>query len=242
MLAESPNPHRPFKQRHLTQRLRTFLAPLLALCLALSAFFAEAGRSPEALQQQLIERFNPSRLPLLNEWLALVNSARKKKDEDKLTLVNDFINRHIVFENDMSIWQQSDYWATPLETIGQGQGDCEDFAIIKYVSLLMAGVAENKLRLIYVKAQINAPDGATRVAHMTLAYYAAPNADPLLLDNLQRAILPASKRTDLQPVFSFNRAQFFAGISGHKNTNSGSSSRLSRWEDALRRILAEGYE
>ena len=221
---------------------RRGLLALIALCLAMTGLFAQTGRDPEVLQQQLVFRFSPARVPLLNSWLTMLRTAGSLKEEEKLKRINDFINQNIVFDNDIDIWQQSDYWATPLETIGQGRGDCEDFAIFKYVSLRVAGVASNKLRLVYAKARLDSPSGPVQQAHMVLAYYATPDRAPLILDNLDGAIRPASQRTDLQPVFSFNSEGIFAGVSGKDRAASGSIRRLSRWEDAWRRILAEGYE
>lgn len=215
---------------------------MAALLLSLAAFCALAERDFAALQQQLIARFGPARVVLLDDWLATVSAARALSDEAKLQRINDFVNRSIDFEADASVWQQNDYWATPLETIGQGRGDCEDFTIMKYVSLRMAGVAESRLRLIYVKARLNAPGGPLQQAHMVLAYYATPNAEPLVLDNLEPTIHPASRRADLQPVFSFNGEGIFAGISGRAKATAGGIGRLSRWEDALQRMRAEGYE
>ena len=215
---------------------------VLAVLLALSAIVAVAALDSSALQQQLVARFGPARVVLLKDWLQMVSVARPQGEDAKLKRVNDFINRNIIFEDDISVWQQSDYWATPLETIGQGRGDCEDFAIIKYVSLRMAGMADSKLRLIYVKARLNTPAGPAQQAHMVLAYYATPNAEPQVLDNLDPTIRPAGRRTDLQPVFSFNSEGIFAGVSGKDKATAGGIGRLSRWEDALRRILAEGYE
>jgi len=172
----------------------------------------------------------------------MVDSAKTAGEDGKLKRVNDFINQNLGFEDDIIVWQQSDYWATPLEMIGQGRGDCEDFAIIKYVSLRMAGVPVHKLRLVYVKAKLKTAAGFALQAHMVLAYYATPNAEPLVLDNLETAIRPASKRPDLQPVFSFNSEAIFASVSGTEKASEGGIGRLSRWEEAWRRIQAEGYE
>ena len=208
----------------------------------LAAFCVLAALNPETLRQQFAARFGTEHIALLNDWIAAIQAVKSRHDEVRLKQINDFINRRIVFDNDISVWEQSDYWATPLETIGQGRGDCEDFAIIKYVSLRQAGIPENKLRLIYVKARVDAPDGPIRVAHMVLAYYATPTAEPLLLDNLDSSIRPASRRGDLQPVFSFNAEGVFAGVSGKERAAQGGASRLSRWENALRRIQAEGFE
>jgi predicted transglutaminase-like cysteine proteinase len=218
------------------------LLAMFAVCLALTALFAQARLDPDRLREQLSARFDPSRVLLLNEWLNVVASASSLKEDAKLTRINDFINGNIYFEDDISVWGQSDYWATPLEMIGQGSGDCEDFAIIKYISLRMAGVASGKLRLVYSKARLDGQMGPVMVAHMVLAYYATPNAEPLVLDNLNTNILPASQRRDLQPVFSFNSDGIFAGVTGKNAAKAaGGIGRMSRWEDAWRRILADGY-
>ena len=217
--------------------LRRIVAGLLAV-VAIAGVALDSAR----LRDQLTTRFDATHVELLDGWLATVAEAHGLGETAKLKRINDFVNRHIAFEDDRSVWDQSDYWATPLETIGQGRGDCEDFAIIKYVSLRRAGITNDKLRLIYVKATLKTPDGPIQVAHMVLAYYATPNAEPLLLDNLDATIRPASKRPDLKPVFSFNSTGIFAGISGKDKATGGGIGRLSRWEDVLRRISAEGYE
>ena len=215
---------------------------LLSLCLAVTQPAAQAWRNSAPLQKQLSARFGAERVPLLNDWLAMIAAARSLKEEARLERVNTFINRRIAFDDDISVWEKSDYWATPLETIGQGAGDCEDFAIIKYVSLRMAGVPGNKLRLIYAKARVQGVDGPVSLAHMVLAYYATPDATPLILDNLNKTILPATQRKDLQPIFSFNSDAIFAGVSGRNPATEGGIGRLSRWEEVWRRILADGYE
>jgi predicted transglutaminase-like cysteine proteinase len=212
------------------------------LLLALAACWAIAGPDPAVLQQQLIGRFGPGRIGLLNDWLQLVASARALDEGRKLQVINDFFNRRVVFDDDSSIWRQADYWATPLETIGQGRGDCEDFAIAKYFSLRLADVPVARMRLVYVKARLGTSAGEAQQAHMVLAYYAKPNAEPLVLDNLQTAIQPASRRPDLQPVFSFNSEGIFAGVSGTLKASAGGLGRISRWQDLLQRVRAEGFE
>ncbi len=87
-------------------RLARFLSGLL---LAAGAVCALAALDAGALRQQLADRFGPSRLPLLDNWLATIESAKPKKDDARLKLINDFINRHIVFDDDIAVWQQSDY-------------------------------------------------------------------------------------------------------------------------------------
>ena len=148
----------------------------------------------------------------------------------------------ITFGEDAVVWGQEDYWATPLESLGKGSGDCEDFVIAKYFTLKEMGVESGKLRLIYVRAKTGSTDSTALQAHMVLAYYARPEAEPLVLDNLIADIRPASRRPDLVPVFSFNSEGVFAGVSGKDATPAAGTGRLSRWEDLLKRARAEGFE
>lgn len=181
-------------------------------------------------------------MSLLRDWQEMLTKSRSLTENDKLKKVNDFINKHIAFEDDISIWNQSDYWATPLETIGQGRGDCEDFAIIKYYSLRDAGVPLAKLRLVYVKARLNGPSGPYLQAHMVLAYYPTPNAEPMVLDNFVPVIKPASQRNDLQPIFSFNSEAIWNGVAGNAAKGFGGTGQLSRWQDLLERARNEGFD
>lgn len=223
------------QQRHTPPRLIILLAFLGAFGLLglKGAFGLDFGR----LQQIMTSRFGTGSVAIFAEWREMLSSEISASESDKLHRVNDFFNRRIYFGDDITTWGQSDYWATPLETIGKETGDCEDFSIAKYYSLLSLGVPVNKLRLVYVKAEQRGLQGTVRQAHMVLAYYATPNADPLVLDNLNTQILPASRRRDLFPIFSFNSAGYWQGT-GQKSTNSS----LSRWQDLLVRARAEGFQ
>lgn len=209
------------------------------LTLAISAAWAYDF---DRLQQQLTARFGPARISLLRDWHDMLDASKPLSEKDKLKKVNDFINKRIAFEDDISIWNQSDYWATPLETMGQSRGDCEDFAIIKYYSLRDAGVPLAKLRLVYVKARLNGPVGPYLQAHMVLAYYPTPNAEPMVLDNFVPVIKPASQRSDLQPIFSFNSEAIWNGVAGNAAQGYGGTAQLSRWQDLLQRARNEGFD
>lgn len=185
----------------------------------------------------LVGRFGNESAAVFSEWQNILTDDKKRTESEKLQKVNDFFNQRIFFNDDIAIWGQSDYWATPLETIGRTQGDCEDFSIAKYYSLINLGIPVNKLRLVYVKATQRGPLGSVQQAHMVLAYYPTPNADPLVLDNLNPLILPASRRSDLFPIFSFNSAGLWQGTG-----QQSSKSNLSRWQDLLARARAEGFQ
>jgi predicted transglutaminase-like cysteine proteinase len=210
----------------------TYLWLLIAVC-CVAATLDKSG-----MQQKMVARFGSDRVVLLNNWFQLIAATQPLGEEEKIKRVNNFFNESLQFESDITVWQQSDYWATPLEFIGIGRGDCEDYSIAKYYSLRLTGVPVAKMRLIYVKA--NRGNGSE--AHMVLAYYASPSADPVILDNLESEIRPASKRADLTPVFSFNSQGIYSGVGGTEKATAGGTGRLSRWEDLMRRAKAEGFD
>ncbi len=150
-------------------------------------------------------------------------------------VANDFWNRALLSGDDITIWGKDDYWATPLESLGKGAGDCEDYVIGKYFTLLSMGVPASKLRFIYVRARVGGPASSSQIAHMVLGYYETPNAVPLVLDSLVSTILPASQRRDLTPVFSFNADGVY--VDGKP---AAPVDRLSRWRDLLQRMEREG--
>lgn len=192
----------------------------------------------DGLRQSYEQRWGVSALSRFDTWRKLLSSAEGSELE-RIKKVNAFFNQQIQFGEDSLIWDQADYWATPLETLGRGAGDCEDIAIAKYFSLLHVGIAPQKLRLIYVRAKTGSSNAMQ--AHMVLAYYPLPESDPLVLDNLISEIRPAARRPDLVPVFSFNISGIFSGFNG-SGTAVGGNGRLSRWEDLLRKVKAEGFE
>lgn len=195
------------------------------------------GLDFERLQKVLLSRFGPGQAGVFAEWQQMLVSGASLPDSEKLRRVNRFFNRNIAFDDDLVIWGQSDYWATPVETIGRGRGDCEDFAVAKYFSLINLGIPVGKLRLIYVRAQQNGSAGQVLQAHMVLAYYASSDAEALILDNLNPEILSASRRPDLDPIFSFNSTGLWQGAG-----KQSSRSNLSRWQNLQARARAEGFQ
>jgi predicted transglutaminase-like cysteine proteinase len=173
---------------------------------------------------------------LIQEWRALLGSGAEMAESAKVRRVNDFFNQRIQFEEDSEVWGQSDYWATPLETLVQKRGDCEDFAIAKYFTLLELGVPVSRLRLVYVKVSQDGMAGAISRAHMVLAYYPHQGSTPMVLDNLSADVVPASARPDLIPVFSFNTEGLWVGTSNQTSTSS-----YSRWQELVARTRSEGF-
>lgn len=186
------------------------------------------------------KRYGESGVASVSAWRDLLNQSGSQPDAAKLRRVNDFFNRRVHFEDDSAIWGKTDYWATPLEVLGRAQGDCEDFAIAKYVTLKLLGIPPDRLRLTYVKARIGGPQSPVVQAHMVLSYYPAPEDEPLVLDNLISDIRPASRRTDLTTIFGFNAEGIWVG--GAAPRASSASSRLSKWQSVLSRMREEGID
>ena len=176
---------------------------------------------------------------MIDQWIAMIIKIRGLSDKEKLTYTNNFFNSRIKWISDIQNWQEEDYWATPLETMARRKGDCEDFSISKYITLLLAGMPDEKLRITYVKARVDTASGAKNQAHMVLAYYPKPASEPIILDNIVKDIVRGSLRRDLKPVFGFNTGVITVGH-GTKASNESPTNRLSRWGDALTKMKTEG--
>jgi len=218
-------------------RLRATTSSAGALVLGLWLILATSIAAPDLDKTQALaqQRYGTRAAETIGAWRRLIEESRSLSDSDKLTKVNAFFNRRMLFVDDILVWQQADYWATPLEFMGRGSGDCEDFTIAKYITLQMLGVGNQRLRLIYVRAK----SGSTAsIAHMVLGFYPQPTEEPLILDNLISSVRPASQRPDLSPVYSFNNDGLWVG--GASASAADPTTRLSRWRDVLERMRQDG--
>jgi predicted transglutaminase-like cysteine proteinase len=168
----------------------------------------------------------------VSEWNDLLLDLDGQDTKEQLDRVNSFFNGQ-EFVDDITHWNKKDYWATPIEFIATGGGDCEDFSIAKYFSMRALGVPANKLRLMYVKAI------RYNMAHMVLAYYEKPNAIPLVLDNINKKILPANKRRDLLPVYSFNGEGLWAAKEQGRGKQLQAGGNNNLWKDLTSRMNLE---
>ncbi|RBW42477.1 hypothetical protein DS885_15295 [Psychromonas sp. B3M02] len=156
-------------------------------------------------------------------WLKLLNE-RYDSEQDKLLRTNRFFNQ-LRFTTDKKLWGESNYWATPVEFIGVNAGDCEDFALAKYFTLLAIGVDDEKLRIVMVKSL------TLNQYHMVVAYYETPTAEPLILDNIDGRIKKSNNRKDLVPIYSFNGKKLWLNNEKRQGRVAGKPSRLKRWND-----------
>ena len=216
-----------------------FLSSVMLIVMSMSVIYA-ANYDFSKLKNLAHQRYGQEAQQNVQELQLLIQNSQTATDAEKLKKINDFFNQKINFMDDFEVWGKSDYWATPLESLGRHAGDCEDFTIAKYIFLKALNVDNNRMRLTYVRAYIANDGRYTMVAHMVLSYYATPQSEPLILDNLIPDIMPASSRKDLSPIFSFNDKGLWVGSSSNPKTESQSN--LSRWRDVLSRIKADGIE
>ncbi len=205
------------------------------LAVALWVGFSLASTNLDRMQSLAGERYGAQAEQTVAAWRRLLEESRSLPVDQQLNAVNTFFNRRIVYELDPAVWQQNDYWATPLEFMGRATGDCEDYSISKYMTLLLLGVPNDKLRMIYVRARTA---GAKTEAHMVLGYFEDPTGEPVILDNLITSVRPASRRPDLSPVFSFNNQGLW--VAGQQTSSADPTARLSKWREVLDRMKQEG--
>ncbi len=209
-------------------------ASAILLSLVVSGLFAAFEISP-VLLQQIQSKYGTEAVTRIQNWQKLIATNQALSDQDKLILVNRFFNDRIEFIDDIYLWREEDYWATPVEFLSKGAGDCEDYSIAKYFTLLELGVSEEKMRITYVKA-LN-----LNQAHMVLTYFETPRSVPVVLDNLIPQIKPATERRDLLPVYSFNGSGLFLAKARGSGKKVGGANRLNMWNQLKERMLNNAY-
>ncbi len=129
-----------------------------------------------------------------SEWKALLDSLRGKDRQQQVVEVNDFANNWRYITDPIN-WGVEDYWATPGEFFAKA-GDCEDYAIVKFVSLRALGFRNEQLRLVAVTdLNLNVGHAVTLVAL---------HGRTLLLDNQIEQVISAKSVHHYKPVYSAN--------------------------------------
>ncbi len=207
----------------------------LLLCMSAGCALGQYLGVSEHLLSEVEKHYGAEARQRLVDWLLLMENTNTRPDaveQQKLESANTFFNR-VNWVSDKEHWGKEDYWATPVETLATNGGDCEDFSIGKYFTLKDTRVESDKLRITYVKSlELNQ-------AHMVLAYYPSPDAEPLILDNINKTILPASKRTDLLPIYSFSGGSLWLAQSRGRKLKANSMKTLPQWRDMNLRLQEE---
>ena len=201
---------------------------MLVLLPLATAVYAAVQIAPEVIAG-IAKEYGASATLRIDQWQRMMEFAHDLEEDVKLKMVNDFFNR-LSFVEDRRNWGVDDYWATPLEFLAKNAGDCEDFSIAKYFTLVAIGVPEDRLRMTYVTVL------GVNQSHMVLTYFMSPRATPLVLDNLNPGILSATQRQDLLPVYSFNGSGVWLGKSAGSVKHIDDSGRFGAWRDLQARM------
>jgi predicted transglutaminase-like cysteine proteinase len=208
-----------------------WIAFLLLTVSVIPGFAGDSFVISERTLRRAEDQYGSSARKRLLAWQDLMRTEGAN-DLIKLEQANRFFNR-IPFVSDITHWGKEDYWATPNEFLASNGGDCEDFAIAKYFTLIGLGVEEKQLTLTYVTAlRLNQ-------SHLVLNYYPGPGLEPLVLDSLVDAIEPSSRRTDLLPIYSFNASGLWAAKQRGKGDMIGDARRVRPWRELLAKMIEE---
>jgi predicted transglutaminase-like cysteine proteinase len=142
--------------------------------------------------------------PAATRFLAVIDAAGTLDGRARLDAVNRAVNGAIGYMSDMAQWGMADLWSSPLATFTSGLGDCEDYAIAKYVALRQAGVAAADLRIVLARDQILGEDHAVLAARFAGRW--------LILDNRRADLVDDAAVKHLMPLFAIGAAgvQMFA--------------------------------
>lgn len=135
----------------------------------------------------------------VKKWLAFLDSIRTKSTADKIEAVNAYLNK-IPFVADTKNYGVSDYWATPTQFLTRG-GDCEDYAVTKYISLRALGVPKDKMRLAIVE------DHVMRIPHAVLVVF--DRGEAKVLDNQNPIIMNSASISRYTPIYSISQVAWW---------------------------------
>ncbi len=131
------------------------------------------------------------------KFLAAIADGRARDGRAGVGVINRAINMAIRPISDLAQWGVPDRWSVPLATLASGRGDCEDYAIAKYVALREAGVAEDNVRLVIVRDLANGEDHAIVTARLDERW--------IVLDNRRLTLVVDTDMPRVRPLFVFDR-------------------------------------
>jgi len=164
------------------------------------------------------------------DYTNTIQSYEKYSKNQQLEKVNYYLNK-VIPQKNRSFIDRQDHWTTPKEFLTSGFADCEDYAIIKYFTLLKLGFEEEKLFMTV------AYDKYSKQHHMVLSYFKDEGTLPLILDNLSFKVLNLQKRKDLEVNMFVNSSGVYAFDENEKLIKVASGAK--KFNELLQRINQE---
>jgi predicted transglutaminase-like cysteine proteinase len=135
--------------------------------------------------------------PVALQFLAIVDNAKVRHGRARLGEINRAINLAIRPASDLAQYGAIDVWRSPLATLAQGAGDCEDYAIAKLVALRLAGIPYDDTKLLILHDTLRNEDHAVVAARL--------DGHWLTLDNRRMAMVEDAQLTNVRPTFLIDR-------------------------------------
>ena len=135
--------------------------------------------------------------PAALQFLAIVDTAKTREGRARLGEINRAINLAIRPMGDLEQYGEIDVWSSPLATLARGAGDCEDYAIAKFVALQRAGISPDDLRIVIMRDTIRGEDHAVAAARL--------DGHWLTLDNRRMAMVEDAQVRNYRPSFVIDR-------------------------------------
>jgi predicted transglutaminase-like cysteine proteinase len=132
------------------------------------------------------------------KFLSIVDAGRQREGRARLGEINRAINLSIRPVDDIVQYGEVDVWSSPLVTFYHGTGDCEDYAIAKYVALRMAGIAAEDLRIVVMVDTFRHEGHAVAAVRL--------DGHWLILDNRRTAMIEDSYLRNYRPLFVIDDA------------------------------------
>lgn len=206
--------------------MRYFLLLLINITLYASTYpsftYKEAISIEKASGKEAVSR--------IYKYNETIQSYKKHSPLEQLTKTNTYLNE-LKYKNDMLNSNQNDYWATPKEFLITGRGDCEDYAIIKYFTLIKLGFSPEKLFITI------AYDMYSKSNHMVLSYFIKDNEPPLILDNANCKIVNLTKRRNLKITAFLNTNGVY--VFNNKGEITKTKYNSQKFKNLLKRIKIE---
>ena len=135
--------------------------------------------------------------PTALQFLAIVDSGRALGGRARIGEINRAINLKLKPKSDLALYGTDDVWSAPLATLAIGAGDCEDYAIAKFVALQEAGVSPDDLRIVILRDDRREEDHAVVAARL--------DGNWLMLDNRHMVMVEDQQVRRYRPVFLVDR-------------------------------------
>jgi len=141
----------------------------------------------------------------MNEWSHLVAVLTPMPLREKVIRANAALNG-VPYVLSTRNWGRPNYWETPLEFLSYG-GQCQDYAIAKYMLLRQAGVPADQMRIVVLRATARGEDHAVLVVNV--------DGEALVLDNMRTGVIPASAETSYRPYYSINELGWWQHVAAN---------------------------